>query len=150
MKKYCFIAAVAVAALCGCSKEALQEENTANEMEYVSLTLSAYPESAAVKSALGDDGLSVEWRKGDAVSVFINGSNYKFTADNDGVSAKFTCLEVKKGDESYTGTIVAAYPYNAGYTVDGNSIKGIEIPAVQNLTGGALTQRPMFQSLLER
>lgn len=149
MKKYCFIAAVAVAALCGCSKEALQEENTANDVEYVSLTLSAYPESAAVKSALGDDGLSVEWRKGDSVSVFINGTNCKFTADEDGVSAKFTG-SVKAGDKSYTGTIVAAYPYNAGYTVDGNSIKGIEIPAVQNLTGGALTQRPMFQSLLER
>lgn len=135
MKKYCFIAAVAVAALCGCSKEALQEENTANDVEYVSLTLSAYPESAAVKSALGDDGLSVEWRKGDSVSVFINGTNCKFTADEDGVSAKFTG-SVKAGDKSYTGTIVAAYPYNAGYTVDGNSIKGIEIPAVQNLTGG--------------
>ena len=141
MKKYCFIAAVAVAALCGCSKEALQEENSANDAEYVTLTLSAYPESSVMKSALGDGGLSVEWRKGDAVSVFINGSNYKFTADDDGVSAKFTCNEVKKGDESYIGTIVAAYPYNAGYTVEGNSIKGIEIPAVQNLTGGGFDQK---------
>ena len=127
-----FAAAVLFA---GCAKENFAGETVPEDEKYVELKLNA--SFAETKTMLGKDAHAVEWKKGDAVSVFIGGTNYEFTADESGASASFTCNEVKESDAASKETIYAVYPYGAEYKLNGKTIGGIVVPAVQTLVSGS-------------
>ncbi|MBR1869004.1 MAG: hypothetical protein IJ799_02945 [Bacteroidales bacterium] len=131
MKKlaFCFAALAMVAA--ACTKESTQPENTGKkELVEMSFTISGEAETddAEVRAYLNSDR-SVSFKTGDAISIFANGTNYKFTADSDGKTVKFT------GTAEVATTYYALYPYISTATIDAGVIKNVSIATSSAGTG---------------
>lgn len=122
MKKIIFTFAVAIALLASCGKEAAQPEGVktaGNNGQLVELSFTASSE-AMTKTAFSD-GRNVAFKPGEEISIFANGTNYKFTTEEGGTSAVFTGTAVV-ADKYY-----ALFPYSSTATIDGGVIKGVSL-----------------------
>ena len=137
MKKYLFIlSALAVAASCAPRElEAPVSIPTGREM-----TFTAYFADAPTRNTLVD-GTKVYWLPGDDLAVFSGYHSEYFWTDIQEMSA--VC--------SFTGTIgpadkyYAFYPYEAGYSFDGESFRAT-VPKVQEATDGNVSNHLLFSA----
>ena len=109
-----------------CNKEIVPEElpdQNLPEVTYVDLVVSAsadmHYQDPQSKTQLGTDGLSILWKKGDALSVFDGTSNNQFT----------TTITEPSASASFSGKIAAnatdlyaLYPYRDKATLTGSKI----------------------------
>ena len=137
MKKFLFIAALAALAVVSCKQDPVSNETPA---DMTPLTLTVSYDEPIVRTALGEDGLSVNWTKDDAIGVFdgVAMAPNKFTANSEGATSSFSG-EVAASSEK----LVVFYPYNASATCDMNAgtesggAVTTEIPAVQTPVKGS-------------
>ena len=128
MKKLAIcIAALAIVAA-ACTKESTQPENAGKKLVEMSFTISGEADAADSRAYLNADR-SVSFKTGDAISIFANGTNYKFTADADGSTVTFT------GTAETASTYYALYPYISSATIDGGVIKNVSIATSSAGTG---------------
>lgn len=125
MKKLILSIAAISALLVSCAKpEVPTGDNTLAGEKMVTVTFTAGVET---KTHLGSDEESVIWQKGDEISVFAKGKNYKFSlvAGEDQTEGTFTG-EMLATDADAT-EFYALYPYDATATIDGAVIttKGV-------------------------
>lgn len=127
MKKLLYIFAISAVFASACTKEVSQPETESKDSkDLVMLTFTA--SSDFTKAYLNSDR-SVSFRAGDTISVFANGTNYKFTTAEGGDKAVFTGL----GETA--DTYYALYPYSADATIDGDKIKNVVIGSGSDGTG---------------
>lgn len=115
MKKALFSALVLVAALASCSKK--QDTVPVLPSEDVKMVPVTFTAGVETKTHLGNDGHSVIWQNNDAISVFANGNNYKFTlASGHGSSSASFTGEMSETDAA-ASEFFALYPYDATATI---------------------------------
>ena len=121
MKKTIFVFAAAIALFASCNKEAAQPEGnqSSTDGQLVQLTFTASPESLT-KTAFGE-GRDVVFKPGEEISIFANGTNYKFTTEEGGAIAEFS------GTAAVADKYYALFPYSADATIDGGVIKGVTL-----------------------
>ena len=96
-------------------------------LAYMEFTVAA---GADTRTQLSGEN-KVTWQSGDAISIFDGTANRKFTTTQSGESVVFTG-EAKKADAYY-----ALYPYQENAKLDGNTIKYVTIPNVQEVSSGS-------------
>ena len=96
-------------------------------LAYMEFTVAA---GADTRTQLSGEN-KVTWQSGDAISIFDGTANRKFTTTQSGESVVFTG-EAKKADSYY-----ALYPYQENAKLDGNTIKYVTIPNVQEVSSGS-------------
>ena len=105
-----YVTALVASVLASCSNE----ENIVSPVEEAEQFVAVIAEGET-RTALGEDGNSVLWEKGDALAIFRkNAYNYKYTTSNSGTSATFKYAdEFTPGEEGVTGIdqYYAVYPY---------------------------------------
>ena len=126
MKKTVIILAIVAAAL-SCAKESSVKEaaEKTKNVNLVEMTFTVAPETKAV---LQNDR-SVVFAPKDTISIFANGTNYKFTTAEGGANATFTGI----GEEATT--YYALYPYSASATIDAGTIQNVSIGSGSAGTG---------------
>ncbi len=123
MKKYFFMAVAGMLALSSCSNDS--DEMIVTDGPHPMTFTAGYGDGADTRTTLGDDR-KVSWVSGDAISIFsTKNANVKFTTSVSGATATFS------GTADNDDKFYAVYPYTAGLTLDGTTIKGIKIPTVQ-------------------
>lgn len=93
------------------------------------------------------EGADVRWSANDALGIFSGTKfvNAKFTTkDDNAASATFTG-DATDAEGTEAAKAFAYYPYAAGATLEGTTVSGLEIPAVQTFAEGtfATTLNPM-------
>lgn len=126
MKKTVIILAIVAAAL-SCAKESSVKEaaEKTKNVNLVEMTFTVAPETKAVLQ----NNRSVVFAPGDTISIFANGTNYKFTTAEGGAKATFT------GTGEEATTYYALYPYSASATIDAGTIKNVSIGSGSAGTG---------------
>lgn len=136
MKKTIFYLALAAVAAVSCVKEqnpgAQAPEKTLAPMEFLAC-------AEMTKTALADDGMSVEWIEGDEVAIF-DGSNkdgdadegQKFKAQSSGASVVIAGVADPAAQEYY-----AIYPYGSGHSF-ANDVFTTQIMAQQTVQAGSM------------
>lgn len=127
MKKIFFAFAI-LALAASCAKEAAAPDNGGKNGNKELVEMSFTVSSELVKAGLNSDR-SVSFKKDDAISIFANGTNYKFTATEAGADVTFT------GSAEEASVYYALYPYTSGATIDGSTIKGASIQSGSQGTG---------------
>jgi len=116
MKKIVIMAAIAATAVfSSCTKDEFKGAD--KEKNLVEMSFTAFDEGMT-KTQLNSDK-SVSFKAGDAISVFANGTNYKFTTAEGGANAVFT------GTAEVASTYYALSPYQAAATIEGGVIKNV-------------------------
>lgn len=116
-----------------CSSEEFESPRTPNKnagLQYMEFTASI---GANTRTLLTNDN-NVEWVAGDEISIFDGTANRKFTTKDNGASAIFG--GVAKEAETY----YALYPYQEGAIIQGNIIKNVTIPVVQEAKAGSFDE----------
>lgn len=90
------------------------------------ITIGVTMENSIVKTSL-DENLNVAWGKGNGVTVFANGTSYKFTADQNGIYSKLTG-EAPEADKYYL-----LYPYASSATISGTGVMKYDDDEQQNI-----------------
>ena len=127
MKKIFFAFAI-LALAASCAKEAAAPDNGGKNGNKELVEMSFTVSSELVKAGLNSDR-SVSFKKADSISIFANGTNYKFTATEAGAAVTFT------GSAEEASVYYALYPYTSGATIDGSTIKGASIQSGSQGTG---------------
>ena len=123
-------AIVVLALAASCSNEEVESLGTPHKdvgMQYMEFTASI---GANTRTLLTNDN-NVEWVAGDEISIFDGSANRKFTTKDNGASAIFG--GVAKEAETY----YALYPFQEGAIIQGNIIKNVTIPVVQEAKAGS-------------
>ena len=153
MKKYLFLAALAVAAMASCTKEF---EQAAPRQEYQTLVIRAGFETEDTRTSLemndSQTRAEVVWNSGDAIRVLAarGGNSYSyanFTTSDDGVSeGEFSChswnpVSNTKYAAVYPADKMKGYSYSSteGYTF------GLVVPPVQTAVKGGV-ERGLIRS----
>lgn len=138
MKKTIFYLALAAVAAVSCVKEqnpgAQAPEKTLAPMEFLAC-------AEMTKTALADDGMSVEWIEGDQVAIF-DGSNMngdadegqRFKAQSSGAAVLLAGEADPVAQEYY-----AIYPYSSGHSLN-NGVFTTQIKAQQTVQAGSMAQ----------
>ena len=138
MKKTIFYLALAAVAAVSCVKEqnpgAQAPEKTLAPMEFLAC-------AEMTKTALADDGMSVEWIEGDQVAIF-DGSNMneeadlgqKFKAQSSGAAVLLAGEADPAAEEYY-----AIYPYGSGHSLEAGVFTST-IKAQQTVTAGSMAE----------
>lgn len=116
MKKTLIILA-AIALFASCTKD--EFKGASNDKNLVEMTFTASAEGLT-KTVLNADR-SVSFNAGDAISIFANGTNYKFTTAEGGANAVFT------GTAEVASTYYALCPYQEAATIEGGVIKNVTV-----------------------
>ena len=131
MKKYLLpLFVLGISLFYSCSKEEISNENNSSsdaakvKMEFKS---GIDPFSRTVLVA----GNKVNWEENDAISLFDQNSNNKFTTSEGGESVMFT-----GSAQDNQNTYYALYPYDADATISGNEIT-TTLPAKQTARAGS-------------
>ena len=107
--KYVLSASVMTFMLASCSEKIEEENVNASQPDAGKIEMTFTSQASGTKTQLGDDGLSVVWSEGDAISIFDGADNERFSIGNiNGSSAEFSGLAVP-ASEYY-----AVYPYAKG------------------------------------
>ena len=96
-------------------------------LQYMEFTASAGTDT---RTQLTSDN-KVVWQSGDAISIFDQFGNRKFTTKDSGASAIFG------GNAASATDYYALYPYQEGATLSGNVIKGVTLPSEQTAKAGS-------------
>ena len=96
-------------------------------LQYMEFTASAGTDT---RTQLTSDN-KVVWQSGDAISIFDQFGNRKFTTKDSGASAIFG------GNAASATDYYALYPYQEGTTLSGNVIKGVTLPSEQTAKAGS-------------
>lgn len=138
MKKTIFYLALAAVAAVSCVKEqnpgAQAPEKTLAPMEFLAC-------AEKTKTALADDGMSVEWIEGDQVAIF-DGSNMnggadegqRFKAQSSGAAVLLAGEADPAADEYY-----AIYPFGSGHSLK-DGVFTSTIKAQQTVTAGSMAE----------
>lgn len=138
MKKTIFYLALAAVAAVSCVKEqnpgAQAPEKTLAPMEFLAC-------AEKTKTALADDGMSVEWIKGDKVAIF-DGSNINegadlgqsFKAQSSGAAVLLAGEADPAAEEYY-----AIYPYDSGHSLK-DGVFTSTIKTQQTVTAGSMAE----------
>lgn len=125
MKKYIIIAVASILALSGCSN-INDNQNTPQEMTFTA----GFSDGIQTRATLDPSTKKVSFDASDHISIFsANNNDVKFTTTAGGASATFEGTAVS-GDPTY----YAIYPYLAGLSLDGTTIKKLSIPTIQSVT----------------
>ena len=123
MKKYIFMAVAGMLSLSSCSNDDndLNEQNTPRQMTFTA----GFDNGATTRATL--NGKSVSFDANDEIGILSanNTTAKKFTTTAGGATATFT--GTAKDDTKF----YAVYPYTDGLTLDGTTIKGVEISPEQ-------------------
>ena len=129
--RFTFAWIVSLLILASCSSEeittGLEPVVKESGLKYMEFTASA---GADTRTQLTSDN-KVEWVAGDEISIFDGTANRKFTTKDSGTNAIFG------GEAKETTTYYALYPYQEGATIEGNIIKNVVIPTVQEAKAGS-------------
>lgn len=122
MKKYLFMAVAGMLALSSCSNDS--DELVINETPHKMTFTAGYADGDVTRAAIHADK-SVTWEADDNISILsAKNANAKFTTSAGGATADFT------GEAVDDSKFYAVYPYGS-YTLDGTTIKGIQIGCQQ-------------------
>jgi len=138
MKKTIFYLALAAVAAVSCVKEqnpgAQAPEKTLAPMEFLAC-------AEMTKTALADDGMSVEWIEGDQVAIF-DGSNMNGDADEgQRFKAQSSGAAVLLAGEADPAAVeyYAIYPYGSGHSLEAGVFTST-IKAQQTVTAGSMAE----------
>lgn len=127
------MAFAAIVSFASCSSE----DNVASEMEGVAkvMTFTATQEEdkASTKAVLDNNGTSINWETGDAISLLYGSENKQLTL-NEGAgttSAKFT------GETEQSSSYTAVYPYQENASLSGIDVTNVILPATQTATANS-------------
>ena len=122
------VACVAVAGslLGACTNE--DDELTNYNGEKVPMTFTAG--SVQTRTALGDDGMAVNWVKGDAIAIFDGTETNEFTTQDAGASVTFT------GTAHQADTYTAFYPFGNVTEITATTIT-FNLPGEQTAVSGS-------------
>ena len=135
MKKNLFYIAAVAACFVSCTKDVDNYSNTGNAAQVNLVELSFSASADLTKAAL--DGLNVVFSADDEIAVFAEGTAapYKFTTTAGGANATFT------GTAPTASTYYALYPYSADATLDGNTIKNVNLSKTSVATDGTFASK---------
>ena len=119
--------AVAAAAAFSCTKEI---EKLDEETVEVLVPMSFTATSAETKTVLDENGVSINWRATDEISVFDGVDNRQFSTEGSGRSVTFT------GSAANADRYYAVYPYNSSASLSGTTVS-TTLSASQTPTEGS-------------
>ena len=139
IKTFAACSAICIAAACAKDIPAVPSEEKTEpqtpEVQYETMVISG--NLSATKTVLGADGKSVNWKKGDMLSVFSCNAaapaNHQFTTE---LSADSHDADFSGKIEDITTSFVALYPYDAAAIYTDGSIT-TTLKATQNTTVGS-------------
>ena len=145
MKKYCFAAVLAVAAMAACTRD-IEPEAPAGEL----MVIKAAIEDGSTRTSLSMNGTQtradVVWNSGDQIAVIAaNGSSYFYnnftTTDDNTPVAEFSCHNWQPFTNTHYGAVYPAdkikgfdYDASTGYTF------GLVVPPVQTAVPGGVAR----------
>lgn len=135
MKRILFSIAAVAACFASCTKDVKDYTKPADGSQVELVELSFTASADLTKAAL--DGLNVVFSAGDEIAVFAEGNAdpYKFTTSAGGASATFT------GDAPVAATYYALYPYSATATLDGSTIKNVQLSKTSTATNNSFAPK---------
>lgn len=126
MKKYIFMAVAGMLALSSCSNDENDIQDAKNAPRQMTFT-AGYNEGGETRASLDGSTKKVTFDAGDVISILsVNNTNTQFTTSAGGASATFS------GTATDDSKFYAVYPYTADLTLDGTTIKNVEIPSHQD------------------
>lgn len=132
--KYVLSASVMTFMLASCSEKIEEENVNTSQPDAGKIAMTFTSQASGTKTQLGDDGLTVVWSEGDAISIFDGVENERFSIGNiNGSSAEFSGLAVP-ASEYY-----AVYPYAAGNSMSEGVITAV-LPDSQPAIPGTFAQ----------
>ena len=130
MKKYIFFAALAAFAVISCNPDTTDESTKVKKTH----TIKGTPDDPPVRTALAEDGLTINWEGAESIGVFdgIDTAPNKFDAESAGATTYFSG-EISDGATN----LLVFYPYQSGATCNmAESSVSLTIPAVQTPVKG--------------
>ena len=133
--KYVLSASVMTFMLASCSEKIEEENVNASQPDAGKIEMTFTSQASGTKTQLGDDGLTVVWSEGDAISIFDGADNERFSIGNiNGSSAEFSGLAVP-APEYY-----AVYPYAEGNSMSAEGVITAVLPDSQPAIPGTFAQ----------
>ena len=129
-----FAAIAAIAALSGCAKEKLTEQNPSSKGYHITFTAQK-ADTDILSRATISNGTDICWSEGDSISVFdAEGNNCKFKLTEGAGSqrGKFEGV-VTKPAESY----IFLYPYQASAKMESGKLTGVSLNSEQTAVSGS-------------
>lgn len=126
------ISACAAIALCSCSGDNDTVTSAASRQMTFTAQQGTFTDSNGSRALL--DGSAVMWETTDRISLF-DGDDAGHRNKQFGIaSGAGTTHASLSGTASKADTYYAVYPYSASYTIQGNTISGLSVPATQYAT----------------
>lgn len=122
-KSIIFLVAIMVAIISSCQEKEQDIALDGSEVVFVAST-------EETKVSLSDDGRTLVWNAGDAISVLDGTSNVRYATSDDGVKVKFTSDEGISDDAE---DIYAVYPYSGQARRIENGLK-VVMPSEQTVS----------------
>ena len=133
--KYVLSASVMTFMLASCSEKIEEENVNTSQPDAGKIAMTFTSQASGTKTQLGDDGLTVVWSEGDAISIFDGVENERFSIGNiNGSSAEFSGLAVP-ASEYY-----AVYPYAEGNSMSAEGVITAVLPDRQPAIPGTFAQ----------
>lgn len=133
--KYVLSASVMTFMLASCSEKIEEENVNTSQPDAGKIAMTFTSQASGTKTQLGDDGLTVVWSEGDAISIFDGADNERFSIGNiNGSSAEFSGLAVP-ASEYY-----AVYPYAEDNSMSAEGVITAVLPDSQPAIPGTFAQ----------
>ena len=133
--KYVLSASVMTFMLASCSEKIEEENVNASQPDAGKIEMTFTSQASGTKTQLGDDGLTVVWSEGDAISIFDGVENERFSIGNiNGSSAEFSGLAVPASG------YYAVYPYAEGNSMSEEGVITAVLPDSQPAIPGTFAQ----------